>query len=72
MPDYRLPKTYDFKSTEDRLYQECESKGYFKPHNDPMKPNFDPTIKPFVITIPPPNVTGNYIWDMPCLFLWKT
>jgi len=58
MPDYRLPKTYDFKSTEDRLYQEWESKGYFKPHNDPMKPNFDPTIKPFVITIPPPNVTG--------------
>src|SRR5574341_2665831 len=35
-----------------------ESGGYFKPWNDPNKPDFDPNIEPFVISIPPPNVTG--------------
>ncbi len=33
-------------------------KGYFKPSNDPKQPGFDPTKKPFVISIPPANVTG--------------
>ena len=35
-----------------------EKGGYFKPWNDPNKPGFDPNVKPFVIAIPPPNVTG--------------
>jgi len=51
-------KAYDFKTTEDRIYQWWEKNGYFKPQNDPNKPGFDPEIKPFVISIPPPNVTG--------------
>ena len=55
---YELPKTYDFKSTEKRIYEMWESGGYFQPHNDPNKPDFDPTVEPFVISIPPPNVTG--------------
>ncbi|MBI2977041.1 MAG: valine--tRNA ligase, partial [Chloroflexi bacterium] len=46
-----LPKTYDFASTEQRLYAWWESSGYFKPRIDPGQ-------KPFVISIPPPNVTG--------------
>ncbi|MBI3240718.1 MAG: valine--tRNA ligase [Chloroflexi bacterium] len=46
-----LPKTYDFASTEQRLYAWWESTGYFKPKVDKNK-------KPFVISIPPPNVTG--------------
>ena len=53
-----LPKAYDFKATEQRLYTWWKEKGYFKPVNDPSQPGFDPTKKPFVITIPPPNVTG--------------
>ncbi|MBX3046128.1 MAG: valine--tRNA ligase [Anaerolineales bacterium] len=53
-----LPKTYDFKSTEERIYAWWEQQGYFQPSNDPRKPGFDPTKKPFVISIPPPNVTG--------------
>lgn len=53
-----LPKAYDFKSTEPRIYAMWEAGGFFKPHNDPNKPNFDPNVKPFVIAIPPPNVTG--------------
>ncbi|WKZ37201.1 MAG: valine--tRNA ligase [Anaerolineales bacterium] len=53
-----LPKAYDFKSTEDRIYALWETGGYFQAWNDPNKPGFDPSIKPFVISIPPPNVTG--------------
>jgi len=58
MPDFTLPKTYDFKSTESRIYEMWEKSGYFKPKNDPNQPGFDPSIKTFVISIPPPNVTG--------------
>ncbi len=58
MTKHELPKAYDFKATESRIYAMWETGGFFKPHNDPNKPGFDPNIKPFVITIPPPNVTG--------------
>ena len=58
MTEYQLPKTYGFKSTEPRIYEMWEKGGYFRPSNDPNKPGFDPTKKPFVISIPPPNVTG--------------
>ncbi len=58
MSKYELPKAYDFKSTEARIYAMWEAGGYFKPWNDPNKPDFDPTVEPFVISIPPPNVTG--------------
>ncbi len=53
-----LPKTYDFKAAEARLYKFWEKNGYFKPTNDPNLPGHDPTKKPYVISIPPPNVTG--------------
>ncbi|MBK8782256.1 MAG: valine--tRNA ligase [Anaerolineales bacterium] len=58
MTKQELPKAYDFKSTEQRIYAMWETGGFFKPHNDPNKPNFDPNVKTFVLTIPPPNVTG--------------
>src|SRR5512133_171013 len=53
-----LPKTYDFHATEQRIYAWWEEQGYFKPASDPNRPDFDPTKEPFVISIPPPNVTG--------------
>jgi valyl-tRNA synthetase len=53
-----LPKAYDFSTTERRLYEWWERSGYFKPSSDPKSPHFDPARKTFVITIPPPNVTG--------------
>jgi valyl-tRNA synthetase len=53
-----LPKTYDFTSTEQRIYSWWEESGYFRPSNEPASPDFDPSIPPFVISIPPPNVTG--------------
>src|SRR6266498_1674553 len=58
MTRHELPKAYDFKSTESRIYAMWEAGGYFKPWNDPNKPDFDPNAEPFVIAIPPPNVTG--------------
>ncbi|HEX2990029.1 MAG TPA: valine--tRNA ligase [Anaerolineales bacterium] len=58
MTRQELPKAYDFKSTEPRIYEMWEAGGYFQPHNDPNKPDFDPDVEPFVIAIPPPNVTG--------------
>jgi valyl-tRNA synthetase len=53
-----LPKAYDFSSTEKRLYEWWEKSGFFKPSSDPKSPNFKKDKKTFVITIPPPNVTG--------------
>ena len=53
-----IPKTYDFKSTEERLYNWWEQQGYFKPKNQPQNEGFDPNVPTYVIAIPPPNVTG--------------
>ena len=53
MPEFNLPKTYDFRDAEQRLYQWWEENGWFKPEN-----SRNPDAKPFVISIPPPNVTG--------------
>lgn len=58
MEENSLSKAYDFNATEQRLYAWWEENGYFQPANDPNKPGFDPSKKPFVISIPPPNVTG--------------
>jgi valyl-tRNA synthetase len=47
-----MPKTYDFKSIEERLYKWWWEKGWFKPEIA------GPDAEPFVISIPPPNITG--------------
>ena len=46
-----LPKQYDPKSVEPRLYARWESDGYFHEEPDPARP-------PFIICMPPPNVTA--------------
>ena len=58
MADETLSKAYDFRATEQRLYKFWEENGYFQPVNDPNQPGFDASRKPFVISIPPPNITG--------------
>ncbi|NPV57235.1 MAG: valine--tRNA ligase [Anaerolineae bacterium] len=58
MTSVQLAKTYDFNAAEQRVYEMWEKGGYFRPSNDPNRAGFDPSIKPFVISIPPPNVTG--------------
>ena len=51
MPKVQLDKAYTPTSVESRLYEMWESRGYF---TAPIRPG----RKPFVIMIPPPNVTG--------------
>ncbi|MBI4282460.1 MAG: valine--tRNA ligase [Chloroflexi bacterium] len=46
-----IPKAYEPKTVEQRLYRSWIEGGYFTPKIDPSK-------KPFVIIMPPPNVTG--------------
>ena len=45
MATHELPKTYDFRATEQRIYTWWEQSGYFRPVNDPGKPGFDPSSK---------------------------
>ena len=47
-----LPKTYNPKDFEDRLYEFWKEKEYFIA-------NVDKNKKPYTIMMPPPNVTGN-------------
>ena len=47
-----MPKNFDFAEAEGRLYDWWESKGWFRPEAAPAD------AEPFVISIPPPNVTG--------------
>lgn len=47
-----LPKNYDPKEFEDRLYKFWNDNGYFTPEIDKNK-------KPYTIMMPPPNVTGS-------------
>lgn len=46
-----LPKTYDPHANEQRIYDWWEAQGYFKPRGVGSR-------EPFVIAMPPPNVTG--------------
>jgi valyl-tRNA synthetase len=51
MNKIELDKNYNPKSFEDTLYAQWEGEGYFKPKANSKQP-------PFVMVIPPPNVTG--------------
>ena len=50
-PPMDLPKQYDPQATEPRLYAHWERSGYFHEEPDPARP-------PFIICMPPPNVTA--------------
>ncbi len=47
-----IPKTYDANRVESRWYDFWETRGYFRANADSSAP-------PFVIVMPPPNVTGS-------------
>ena len=51
MATREMPKTYNPTAVEQRLYKWWEESGYFIPEIDTNK-------EPFVISMPPPNVTG--------------
>ena len=48
---HTLENKFNPKDFEDKIYKNCEEKGYFKPSEDKSK-------KPYTIVIPPPNITG--------------
>ena len=51
MSNHKLMDKYNPKEFEEKLYNEWEEKGYFKP-------SMDKTKESFCIVMPPPNVTG--------------
>lgn len=51
MKNHKLNEKYNPKDFEERLYQDWEEKGYFKP-------SMDKTKEAYSIMMPPPNVTG--------------
>jgi valyl-tRNA synthetase len=53
-----MQKTYDPDTTEKRLYEWWESRGYFKPETSIEVGLADPDRPAWCITMPPPNVTG--------------
>src|SRR5512139_1858236 len=53
-----LPKAYDPRTVETRLYDWWESQGYFKPETQYARGQARRGDKAFVISMPPPNVTG--------------
>ena len=64
MKAIELEKAYDPKSFEDRIYNEWENKGYFKPVSDEKNPVHcqcaacNEKTNTYSVVIPPPNVTG--------------
>jgi valyl-tRNA synthetase len=47
-----IPKAYDPRAVEERLYRFWEERGHFTPRIDPQR-------RPFTIIMPPPNVSGD-------------
>jgi len=58
MSETEMSKTYDPHSTEKRLYDWWEQRGYFAPETQFEKGWASREQKPFVISMPPSNITG--------------
>ncbi len=58
MTDTQMPKAYNPKETEETLYEWWEKEGFFRPETQTELGQADPGAAPFVISMPPPNVTG--------------
>ncbi len=56
-----IPKAFDSKLQEERLYKLWEESGYFKPENvkEYLEKSNKEVKKPFVMTLPPPNANGD-------------
>lgn len=53
-----MAKAYNPKEVEDKIYDFWQEGNYFHAEVDKDK-------KPYTIVMPPPNITGSYIWVMP-------
>jgi valyl-tRNA synthetase len=53
-----MPKAYDHMQVEEELYAWWEQQGFFRPETQIELGQVNPDAAPFVISMPPPNVTG--------------
>ena len=53
-----MPKAYDHLAVEEALYEWWDNHGYFRPETQAALGQSAPGAAPFVISMPPPNVTG--------------
>ena len=53
-----MPKAYEHLLVEEELYAWWDEHGYFRPETQSEIGQAQPGAKPFVISMPPPNVTG--------------
>ncbi len=58
MTEISMPKTYDHTKVEEELYAWWEEHGFFQPEQQIAIGLADADAEPFVISMPPPNVTG--------------
>ncbi|MBE2238870.1 MAG: valine--tRNA ligase [Caldilineaceae bacterium] len=58
MTEPTMPKAYDPSQVEETLYEWWEQSGFFRPEQQIASGLADPARRPFVIAMPPPNVTG--------------
>ena len=58
MNEQEIPKTYNTKDWEDKLYAKWEESGFFNPDTCIKKGVTNETKPTFSIVLPPPNVTG--------------
>jgi valyl-tRNA synthetase len=58
MNDATMPKAYNAREVEEALYEWWEQQGYFRPEQQLASGLADASRQPFVISMPPPNVTG--------------
>ena len=58
MTEITMPKAYDHTQVEEELYNWWETQGFFRPEQQMAIGLADPAQESFVISMPPPNVTG--------------
>ncbi|MBW7883398.1 MAG: valine--tRNA ligase, partial [Caldilineaceae bacterium] len=58
MPEPTMPKAYNPRDVEEEIYSWWNTNGFFHPEQQIASGLADPARRPFVISMPPPNVTG--------------
>ncbi len=57
-PEISMPKAWSHHEAEEALYEWWLANGFFRPEQQIESGLADPTAAPFVVSMPPPNVTG--------------
>src|SRR3972149_2042726 len=67
MDPNEIPKTYNAKDWEEKLYSEWEESGFFNPDTCLEKGITNENAPVFSIVLPPPNVTGTLHTGSACM-----